>query len=512
VLTNGQVFVAGGEDPGLSTNGTVNVGTTNAELFNPQANGGKGSWTYIDPPENLFDPLMDEFADAPSVVLATGNVLIDNNLNNGYVQDYCLLYNPASSTWSATASSLSTQNEATWLKLPDDSILTIDIFGAGTTATAERYFPASGTWQPERNTPCATDGAGAETGGDLMLADGRAAFFLGSGHTLFYTPSGSTNVGTWQQGPDMPPLNTSQYPPYMTSTNSKGVITTYNYLQLSPEDAPVAMLPSGKVLCEFARDGNHMPVWFYEFDPVANQYVAAPSPSNSVPGSYYNVPGDNSDSTSMLELPDGTVLYNDSNKLFIYQPDATAPAAIGQPVVNSVIFNADGSLHLSGTVFNGFCQGVSYGDDCQMDSNYPLVRFTDGSGDVYYGRTYNWSSTSVRTGSRIVTTECAMPSYVYNTPGNWSLQVVANGIASSAVNFYSPIWVDFNYTSGQNFYFGTYNNPYNTLAKGISAVASGGTIAIRGDVQPSVSAETMTVSKAMNIIAVSGPSTVGQQP
>ena len=90
--------------------------------------------------------------------------------------------------------------------------------------------------------------------------------------------------------------------------------------------------------------------------------------------------------------------------------------------------------------------------------------------------------------------------------------MVANGIASSAVNFYSPIWVDFNYTSSLNYYFGTYNNPYNTLAKGISAVASGGTIAIRGDVQPSVSAETMTISKAMNIIAVSGPSTVGKQP
>ena len=49
----------------------------------------------------------------------------------------------------------------------------------------------------------------------------------------------------------------------------------------------------------------------------------------------------------------------------------------GKPVITSMSTNADGSYHLTGTGFNGISEGASYGDDAQMDSNYPLVRFED---------------------------------------------------------------------------------------------------------------------------------------
>src|SRR6185312_17422877 len=54
-------------------------------------------------------------------------------------------------------------------------------------------------------------------------------------------------------------------------------------------------------------------------------------------------------------------------------------------------------------------------------------------GNVYYERTYNWNSTSVMTGNKLVTTQftnsAALP------PGDYSLVVVANGISSDPVNF-----------------------------------------------------------------------------
>ena len=142
-----------------------------------------------------------------------------------------------------------------------------------------------------------------------------------------------------------------------------------------------------------------------------------------------------------------------------------------------------------------------------MDSNYPIVRFTDGSGNVYYGRTYNWSRTSVQTGGAVVTTECAVPASVFDFPNNFSLQVIANGIASNPVTFYSPVWVDFNYIGFQN---GWYVFPWETLPSGVSAVAIGGTIAINASTQPSVGHETVpyTISTPMTIISVYGPSTI----
>jgi hypothetical protein len=65
--------------------------------------------------------------------------------------------------------------------------------------------------------------------------------------------------------------------------------------------------------------------------------------------------------------------------------------------------------------------------------------------------------------------------------------------------------INFNYSSPFGFYFGTFSEPYNTLSNGVSAVASGGTIAIK----PGSSAETMTISKPMTITAVGGAATVG---
>ena len=265
------------------------------------------------------------------------------------------------------------------------------------------------------------------------------------------------------------------------------------------------MMVNGKILLAVSpqgvnsskADGNGIgPTSFYEYDYLANAFTPAPSPGGGI--------SSRAGVCKLLDLPDGTVLLSGvGSQLYVYKPDGS-PLAAGKPTIDNVKWNYNGSLHLTGTLFNGISQGAAYGDDEQMDSNFPLVRFTDGSGNVYYGTTYNWSSTGVQTGASVVSTEVTVPGFLPSGPYN--LQVVANGIASNPVYFAGPVWVDFTYYSFFNLYFGTFNFPDNTLAQGVATVASGGTIIIKNG---SHSTETMTISKPMTITAVDAPATIG---
>ena len=87
---------------------------------------------------------------------------------------------------------------------------------------------------------------------------------------------------------------------------------------------------------------------------------------------------------------------------------------------------------LAGTQFNGLSQAVSYGDDAQMATNYPIVRLSSADGDVRYLRSFNFSTMAVATGNEDVTTDIEVPLDV--TPGQWQMAVIANGIASQPVN------------------------------------------------------------------------------
>ena len=484
VLTNGSVLVAGGEY------GDAAAGHS-AEVYNPVAN----SWTAT--------PLAGVgLSDAESIMLPNGDVMVEPVGFYDGSGAYTFLYNPSANQWSPGPVDLVYQDESTWVKLPDGSVLSVDIWTGGT--TSERYIPYANKnlWAVDGNLPLPMEGGSTEVGGAFMLADGRAFWLGGSGYTAFYTPSGNTNMGSWAPGPNMPFYSGTIYG-YSSSNTLVG--SSYTGL-LSAQDTPAAMMNNGKILCNFAPNTDHSEVWFYEYDPSVNNFVAAPCPTNTTPGTPFLPFGQISDVTSMLDLPDGTVLYNDDGYFYIYTPDGS-PLAAGRPTITSVTWNSDGSLLLRGTLFNGISQGASFGDDNQQDSNYPLVRYTDGSGKVSYWRTYNWSSTGVQTGSQIVTTQCTVPASVFDSPGPYSIQVVANGNASNPFNLYGPVWVDFNYSgSPQN---GNFATPFETLAQGTNAVVSGGTIALNASIQPSHTSATLTIAKPMTIISVNGPSTIG---
>jgi hypothetical protein len=83
-------------------------------------------------------------------------------------------------------------------------------------------------------------------------------------------------------------------------------------------------------------------------------------------------------------------------------------------------------------LFNGISEGATYGNDWQMNSNYPIVRLTS-SLAVYYARTHDWNSTGVRRFGLKDKTLFDLPKGLPH--GTYSLVVSANGIASSAVSF-----------------------------------------------------------------------------
>ncbi|HZR21838.1 MAG TPA: hypothetical protein VFE51_31435 [Verrucomicrobiae bacterium] len=476
VLRDGRIFVAGGEEP---TNGPQQI---HAEVYDPRTNG----W-YVTADEGGLP-----FKDSESVLLPDGTVLVHPLLPTN-VPPTNLIYNAAQNVWTLGGTNNGRVGEATWVKLPDDSILTVD----KQTTTTERYIPALNAWIPDAFAPTSL-WEQAEMGAGFLLPDRRVVFFGGNGHTALYTqsPKGGTNQGSWVRGPDIP-----------------------NGLAVS--DAPAAMMPNGRILILVGvphQAGSLPPTSFYEFDYTGQtmnsdgtvnpngSFQLVVSPDNTT-NAYNSRAGFN----HLLDLPDGTILMASTatSQLYVYHPANPTPLTSGKPAITGVTWNSNGSLHLSGTLFNGISQGTSYGDDAQQDSNYPLVRFTDSSGNIYYGRTYNWSSTSVMTGSKIVTTEATVPAAVADSSEALSLQVIANGIASDPVTFNEPIWVDFNYSGSLQ--LGTYSNPYTTLSNGVSAVSKRGTIAFKANVQPSVSHETMTISKPMALISVGGPATVGRK-
>jgi hypothetical protein len=65
------------------------------------------------------------------------------------------------------------------------------------------------------------------------------------------------------------------------------------------------------------------------------------------------------------------------------------------------------------------------------------------------------------------------------------------------------VWVDFTYAGVES---GTYDQPYNTLAEGVSAAAAGQTVCIK----PGSSSETLDITKELNLRACGGMAIVGE--
>jgi hypothetical protein len=385
VLTDGRVFVEGGEYSGPS--GAQNV-TSTGEIYNPVTN----TWTTLP----TFP--QSSFGDDPSAMLPDGRVLV------GYIfgpQTY--IYNPTANSWSTGPTKLFSDrsDEETWVKLPDGSILSYNIFG--TAQHAQRFDPVLNQWVDSGSVPVQLQtSGGSELGPASLLPDGRLFFIGATNHTAIYTPSTTrTGTGSWVAGPDIPG-------------------------GIGANDAPGCMMPNGRILFAAGDTSTSFnpPTSIFEYDPVANTI-------NPVTASGPNL-NTSTFTTRMLMLPSGQVLYNagGSSQLYAYNP-VGSPASSWAPVITNITSNGSGKYTLTGTQLNGISEGASYGDDAEMSSNYPIVRLTSQlDGTVTFARAFNWSSTGVATGTTPVSVQFALPAGFRG--GNYQANVIANGIASSA--------------------------------------------------------------------------------
>ena len=350
------------------------------------------------------------------------------------------LYNPNSpgSGWSVPAAPLAntgnnvfscSQQETTWVKLADGSILTADPpVLPGATQTSERFI--QNKWVADQSLGFSlfdvefgyTTGLGSdgEEGPAFLLPNGNALFIGGSPVTGLYMPGAPQGYLTWTPG----------------SLSPNGGPAT-GQAALSGDDTPGATMVNGKILLalNFAATPNFglpTPIFFYEFDPFQNTFTEVPGPGNPGAPSVWSDCG----ATTMLVLPDGTVLMPsgcDNTQLYVYQPSGP-PLAQGRPSVSGISFISGNSFQLTGLGLTGISEGASFGDDAQMASNYPLVRLTDSGGHVQYARTYNWSSTGVQV-SGPESTDFSVSQQALAATQPYSLQVGVNGNWSVSVPF-----------------------------------------------------------------------------
>ena len=423
--------------------------------------------------------------DEPSILLPGGNVLVGDLVNN-----HSFIYSPATNSWTPSGSKVYTSessDEEGWAKLGNGNVLTYDLFQSVATggSYAEVYNPSTGTWSsispsdgsahgtiPQLSSPA----LGYELGPVLRLQDGRMIVIGATQHTALYTPS----TNTWAAGPDImgtlngiaSPFGGDDAPGAILPsghvifaadagpsgfTSSGNITTGSNIITNIPSTAILQVfwgvsgtgIPSGSYITSVdSATQVHIssnatatataraitwggvfsnPTQLFDFDPTTNSISPISPPVPDV-----NLPSTGAFPTRMLVLPTGQVLFSDSSsEIWVYTPNGTPNPAL-RPVINSFTFTGTpGVFTLTGKQLNGQSAGAAYGDDDQMDSNYPIVRMTSASGNVFYARTSNWSSTGVSGGTTPETVTVTLNSAI--TPGNYSVVVGGAGISSFPV-------------------------------------------------------------------------------
>ena len=409
VLADGRLAVVGGEY--TFANGNENFTLTDmGAIFDPVTK----QWQMLAPPPSTGTPNHWQcIGDAPAAVLSDGRWVIGSKL----YADVAVL-DPRTLTWAevtAPGKSDAANSEEGWTLLPDGSVLTLDV---GSAPLAERLVLAqgaiSGAWVSAGQTPVdlhtASDSTAAlnapgcppynppgEMGPAALLPNGTVFAVGANGLTALYSPTSQT----WTAGPAVPG-------------------------GLNVQDGPAAVLPNGHVLFGASPGADQMGLKYFEFDGA--QLIPTALPANAAADATYV--------TSLLLLPTGQVLFTDASPVAqIYSPASSTSDPMWAPTITSapLMISAGSTYPLSGTQLNGLTQASSFGDETQNATNYPLVRITNrASGHVFYARTHDHSSMGVATRSTTVSTSFDVPAAI--EPGASQLQVVANGIASAAVD------------------------------------------------------------------------------
>lgn len=406
VLPDGRAVVIGGEYNGASGQVETNIGF----MYDPVAD----TWS---------SQLTEQFGggrvgDAQGIVLQDGTFVLTDILSTNHEA-----LNPTTGVFTKRnpTGKLDTNNEENWNILYDGTILTVD---SHIVSSFERYNPATNTWGNSGATPVnLADTGGApvanskEVGPCVARPDNKLFCFSGNslGQNALYNPS--TNTWSHAAAMDFPAAPGGGH--------------------FSMADGAAAALPNGNILAMASPVTNastfNTPSHFYEIDLATNTLSASADTPHAASFKAYQ--------GRMLVLPTGQVLLTAYNQaatqdVMLYS-NGVGPAASSRPAITSApsVIAAGGTYSISGRLFNGFSEGASYGDDAQSATNYPLVRITNtATGHVYYARTFNHSRMGVEpTGSAtVVTTSFQVPNNFENGPA--TIEVVANGIASTPVS------------------------------------------------------------------------------
>ena len=384
MLQNGNIFLVGGEYSGPS--GTANW-TNTGEMYNSATN----SWSPIATFPNT------QFGDDPTMLLPNGDVLA------GYLsgpQTY--IYHVGSNTWTPTGTKLNgdRSDEETWIKLADDSILSYDVFtnGGAAGSPAQRYVPSTGTWVAAGTVPVALTNLGslgAEMGPATVLPNGKVLQIGANSNTALYDPT----TNSWTAGPTIP-------------LDSLGRVQ-------GADDTPGVQLPNGHFLFTVDRSLFNSPTKVMDYDPTANTITdVTPTVANGDPAGLVNqLAGAPAYINRFLMLPNGQALFTtgQSQQTYLY----TATGALNTsstPSITGITPNGGNSYTLTGSALNGASQGASYGDDAEMDSNYPIARVATNIGTTYYARTTNWNKTGIGVTNGATSTDFSLPAAISQPP------------------------------------------------------------------------------------------------
>ena len=386
VLRDGKVIVAGGEyDSGAA------VWLLNVERYDPVAN----TWTTLPNPTGWV-----RIGDAPACVLPDGRFLLGQVLTQNTA-----IYNPATNTWAAAANKINTVGEESWSLLPDGTIHAVD---CSSPPNAEKYVIAANQWVAAGSTPQVLVDSISEIGPSVLLPDGRLFVIGATGFTAIYTsPPIANQAGTWAQGPSIPQVNMNQ--------------------PLGAVDGPACVLPNGNVFFNASPITSpatfQSPMFFFEYDPIANTIANVVGPSTSGGPAYTG---------RMMILPNGQIIFSaHSATVSLYTPSG-APDPVWVPTITACPSSVrrNHTYTLSGRQINGLNQGSYYGNDATNATNYPIVRLhSTTTSNVYYCRTSSFSTMGVQTGTAVHSCSFTVPSSV--PLGAYHIVVIANGIASA---------------------------------------------------------------------------------
>lgn len=384
ILNDGRFVIAGGEYDGPGGP----VWTGKCAIYDPA----KDVWTKFSGP-------WDAVGDTQSVVLPDGTFMIAN-----ISAPQTATLNPANLTWNVINGGKKDRcDEEGWTLLPDNRVLTINVWDVSSTSTANTtdiFDPSTMTWTPGASLPNQiVDIPNREIGPAVLMYDGKVFASGGNGFNAIYDPQ----AGSWSAGPKFPTVTAGQ----IDVADGAGVVM--------PDG--VAMFGAG--VGYFA--GTAM---FFTYDGTSlKQIVGPPSASQNVGGAY-----------SFLNLPTGEVMaVNQSAQIDFYQPKGQPKDAWRPVIKNFATSLVPGTgFTMSGYQINGLTQGSYYGDDVSNYTNYPIVRLTNNAtGTVTYCKTSNFSTRGLTIGTDA---SCKVNVPAGTALGPSKMQVIANGIASAAVD------------------------------------------------------------------------------